>query len=1265
MLPASRRAAKAALALSLSALALALQGCPHRVPGPTELLDQAATWADASPRSSALAGFHASLVKGDPAEAALRFQRALERDPAEPYALAGMMLLERRRGHPERSLSYALDLCERAPRHPLAAAGARLALDMAGVAAPLDEEILRRGERALAAGLDADAAHLLRAAIAYVHGTRGEDDRQQQAFAEMGVPDQYAVWGPFSAFQWLDFEAVLPPEKDGALVGPFQGPHGTLEPRRFRFRDARFDLEGDTGHGDVYLAAVDLEVKASAVHTVRMVSSGSYRVYLDGERLLERRGFARALPTVAQEAVLLEPGRHRLLVKVVREDRAVSFSLALPRADGKPAALQFLEAKGPAPQWSGVKRVPPERAFPSAEALAAALTPEVGSALARYLAIRDGMGRDRDGAKALMLELEQEISGPALTSLRADLALGDRTIPQKVARGRATRDLEATLEKDPADVQALLTRAQVALDDGRGLEAAELVKRARAAAGADSPGYPVPVAEARVNLALGVDAQADNSAVAALQAQPGLCEALGVRYDLARRRDAVALSDGLVKSMERCPGARTRSAEHARMRGDLAAAVSLYEQMARRDPAQISASVTLANLLVALRRFEEADALLRALAGQWPRNDSLLKRLADVNELWGRPKEALELRERALALDGSDLTLRRSVSRAKEGAEPLQEHAIDGKAAIAAYVAAPGQEDTTHAYVLDAAATRVYPDGSMVDRIHIIQKALDQNGVPQIAEVSIPAGAQVLALRTVKADGTVLEPESIEGKETVSLPGVQVGDFVEYEYLLAHGARGPSQPGFTASNFYFRIAGAPNNRATYTVIAPKGAGMGADPHNLQLPADVIRVQGDQEVFFHEERRVTPLVPEPGAPPSPTEYIPFVSVGAGAQGNEGLVAAYADSAVERGQLTVEVEAFARNSAGGKKGTEAARAIYAAVMERLSGRDSGLSQSAAASLAQNRGSRLWLMKASLEAVGIPARVAAIRTFSADPAEYRYPTEALLPYVALHVEPPGEAPFWLDTALRFGPFGELPEQAAGGREAWLFPEPGRPGRMVKTAAQPLRPPKRVELKLQLGADGALSGSGDEIYSGREAAQLAEALEQLPPDQRDQALQSALSRYFGGAELSGLRLDLKREVGASATIHYEFRVPRFGRVEGDRRMTLPPLTFPAYLGRRFIQLGSRRTPLFVDETELTTTRAEVKLPAGFALQDPLGKLELPTTHGGFLRTEKQEGDVLTIEETYRVDMARIAPGDYEELARFAGEVDLVQSRDLELVRP
>jgi hypothetical protein len=208
------------------------------------------------------------------------------------------------------------------------------------------------------------------------------------------------------------------------------------------------------------------------------------------------------------------------------------------------------------------------------------------------------------------------------------------------------------------------------------------------------------------------------------------------------------------------------------------------------------------------------------------------------------------------------------------------------------------------------------------------------------------------------------------------------------------------------ASFYFQVARHPNNWSTYTVLAPRGVGLGVDAHNMTAP--IPQVRGDEEVFFHEEKHVAPFIPEPDGPPSPNEFLPFVSVGAGSTGNEVMVTQYADAYLERGQLNYEIEQFAKDAAQGKSGREAARAIYSAVMQRLSGTDGGLGQSASASVAQDRGSRLWALKAGLEAIGIPARIAAVRTFGVDPAPYRFPVESWHPALCVYARRPGARRF-----------------------------------------------------------------------------------------------------------------------------------------------------------------------------------------------------------------------------------------------------------------
>ncbi len=1245
-----------------AATLLAVTSCARRPPSATAQLEEAAdaaTDAKASPRTLALAGFHAWLVKADVEQAQVRFDDAVARSSAaEPWALLGQLLLARRHGDPK-ALSIALDLCERAPTHPLASVAARMALDLAGTAVPLDELILTRGQKALDAGALGDTAQLLRSGAATILGQRSDNAGQAATLAAMGVPTRFSVLGPFSAFQLLAFDDALGPEKDGSLAGPFVGPYGAVTARTLTFPDGRLNLAAEPSEGDVYLLAVDLEVAKEGLHVLRSVTAAPHKVYLDGELVLHKRSFERSGSTVQAQGVQLTAGKHRVLVKLVKDDRSGSISVAAMRADGKPAELTFSPASGPAPApWkaTGAAVKPAPGVYADAAQLAAALESEAGLALAQWVAVRDGMGRDRDGAKRLMDALSSALTTPAVTGLRAELSQGDRTVPAKVSKGRATRDVEATLEKDKGNVEAMLLGAALALEDSRLPEATELVKRARAAH--SPPSYLLPLLQARIELALGIDAQAEQSALEALKLQPGLCEADGLRYDLARRRDAVALADQLVGTLARCPGALARAAEHAKGRGQLKEAAERFGQLVERDSSNAGAATSLSQVLVALKRYPEAVEVLKKLLTIWPRSAVIYKRLGDVQEMMGDKAAALKTREQALLLDGGDLPLRRAVERARTGKELLADYAIDGKAAISAYEQTHADEEATGAYVLDAAAIQAFPDGSMVDRIHIIQKALDQSGISELAEVSLPQGAQVLSLRTVKPDGTVLEPESFEGKETISLPGVQVGDYVEYEYLQAHPPRGLAQPGFTASAFYYQIARLPNSWSTYTVIAPKGAGMGVDAHNLP-PSEQVRVEKDREVFFHEERRVPPYIPEPDSPPSGNEYLPFVSVGAGATGNDGLISAYGDAYLDRGQLTFEVEQFARGAVGDKKGLDAVRALYAAVMEKLSGRDAGLSQSAASSLAQDRGSRLWALKASLEALGIPTRLVAVRTFSVDPAAYRYPNEALLPYVCLRTVVDGQT-VWMDPLVRYAPFGELPEQAAGGRDAWLLPEPGRPMEKVQTPPRAQVGGKTVTLKLKLSADGKLAGSGEEVYAGLEAAQLIEALEALSPDQRSQALQSALSRYFGGADLSNLRLDFKREVGGSLAVRYDFTASRYARVEGDGKLVLGALTFPAYLGRRYVQVGSRRTPLFIDATEQSQTRVTLELPSGYKLNAPAAEVKAQSPYGRFIRKEKQQGNTVEVEESYQLDMARIPPKQYPAFAQFAGEVDLLQARDL-----
>src|SRR5262249_7399550 len=257
------------------------------------------------------------------------------------------------------------------------------------------------------------------------------------------------------------------PEQTGEISSSFSGPFGKLEPRILQLPEGRVSLAAEGSLGDMYVLAVDVEAPSGAVHVVRTVTSVAHKLYLDGELLYQRRPFERFQPMVSAAAVELVRGKHRVVVKLAKEDRSVSFALSLGRHDGKPAALKFSAARGAAPRWDGASRTDVPLVYPSATSFAEALRPEVGEFLASFTAAGDGIVRDRGGARGLASGLWGVPRPAPIPSLAAEIALGDRTVSSRIARGRATRELETATAGDPSEIDALISRAMFALDDGR------------------------------------------------------------------------------------------------------------------------------------------------------------------------------------------------------------------------------------------------------------------------------------------------------------------------------------------------------------------------------------------------------------------------------------------------------------------------------------------------------------------------------------------------------------------------------------------------------------------------------------------------------------------------------------------------------------------------------------------------------------------------------------------------------------------------------
>ncbi|WP_248341748.1 DUF3857 domain-containing protein [Anaeromyxobacter paludicola] len=1238
----------------LLSVAAACAGARPRSP-----LDEAAARAaapDAPARTLAQAGWHA-LLASDPGLAAARFRAAVAREPAEPWALEGLSLLDRRGLDDAAEARHLLALVAGAPRHALAEPAVRRLSDLADRGPARAAEVEAGLAPLLARGaLAGNAASRARLALAGLAQERGDPDRAAALRAEAGVVRAWTLSGPWGAWHALDLDRPFLPEA-GPLPASAEGPPGVgaLAARTLLAPSGLATLEGEPYQGDQFYLAADVTAARGGAYLVNLGSTALLRAWLDGELVAERRPGADA-PTLLTVRRALSPGVHRLLVKLGRGPARAVLAASFAREDGAPSDLAVAPAAtGPGPAAAPARPGPASPPPPRGLSLARALEPDVGPAAARLVAARDALPFHREEAKALLLEALAAAPGAApLHAARAEALRDDSTLADRVARSRAEAELDRALAADPGDAESRLARAELARA-GERLDAVAEVLQALPAEAARAPA--ALLARARLEQARGVTEAAERLAEEAREGG-GSCEATPLLLELANRRDAVARADELARALPGCPGGRERLAEHLRLRGRGAEELALRERLQREEPSRIEPALALARALSREGAPRRAAELLAGLGRTWPREARLEKRRAEALDLAGDAAAARAARARAAALDGGDLALRRAAA-LDEGRDLLAEYAEDGREAIRAYRASGARHDTSAVMVLDATAVLADARGASVERVHQVLQLLDQRAVDAMGEVSIPSGAQVIALRTLKADGRVLEPEEGGDRRSVSLPGLEPGDFAEWEYVRAVPSRGPGVPGFSTPAFLFR-GEVPIWRSRFVVAAPAGSGLAADVRRIAAPA--VAREGDREVLRLEARDVPALQPEPGTP-AETEFLPVAQGGAGG-GLDDALRGFADLLLARDVPSLEVRLLAREvaasvPAGARRDPLAlARAAWARVHEVVVAPGSPV-DSAGEVLSRGRGSRAVLLRALLRELGLDARFAVARDFTRDPSPWRFPRLELWSHTLLRLSAGGRE-LWLDPTVRYTPFGELPD-ALRGAEVVVLPEPGAPLVRARIPEGPRAPARSVSLDVTVDAKGDAEVAGEEVYEGFEGAAVKASFERLDAPQRRQALEQALSRSFRGLALTSFEVSGEGRLDQPFTIRYRLRAPGWARRE-DGRLVAESSIFPARLATRYLSRAEREAPLLVGSSERATLRVTVHAPPGYEPAPGVPRA-VTSRFGSYLRTERSEGPLLVREDRLELPLLRVDPPAWTDFAAFARGVDAAQDRPLALV--
>lgn len=1127
--------------------------------------------------------------------------------------------------------------------------------------------------------------------------TRADLWKQARELVQQAMDDPASLgWrGRGELVEWWSAEALHEADADGAekvleqvaqrhgcvgeatMAGPFG--RGTLAEHRVRFeaerpgpwplqfsRDARGGQIPKTLPTSSHACAIrpKVSVRPGVFYAqtflelddpkdVILAIQGAYAVFVDDTMVMERdMGQWGVWPRFGVR-LRLGAGRHRVVARLVQPetsirvldpsgrpasvrvsaDQGAPYELAPPELLADPNALDpFLRELGvPARQGQ-----PPRTRQP-------ALDHPVLRYVAAYLAHVDGQD---DIASVIFEPLVKKSADatPVSVAQQAVFVDNDPIYPRTVARDLA-RDLrEQAAEGDKGLWGA---RLWLVLERGDKAEPADLVGELEKLV-SDFPEVPTVVGQlARVYDQLGWQPERLRTLEKAAEQFSEDTDVLLALLEAYEQSGQPEAADRLAARVSAIDPTQEVALRRALARRDYDAAIAELRRLAkiRRDREMIA--VRIEDLLVRAGRSKESlEALEMALAND-PDDPQARLAVADARFAAGDDDALTDALVDAIQTGAEDGPLRTAIQLV-EGVTDLEPFRRDGLEVVRKAEASGVELPGTAVRILDYGALWVGRDGTARMLEHEIIRVQSREGIARHVEQS-PRG-MILRLRTIKADGTILEPEIVSGKPTVTMPKLEVGDYIETEHILTlRGASGDGRR-YRSPRWFFREENTSYLESEFVIISPSGQTL-----DVETTGDVPEPTVDQRPGLTVHRwRVEGSVALPEEPLSApvTEFLPSVRAGWGIDLDEQL-RRVVELSLDDTPRDPRMVRIAQTIVAGKldKGTkqrltvdEKAQRIYRWVLDTI---QPGEETVGPRIITGKAGDPMRAFTYLARLAGLDARLGLVRDRLAPPAQGPFSKAEMfqVPAVRLALE---EGSRWFMVGERFAPYGYLPSSLRGQPAVVIQPE----GRI--TSVEPPLPAREQTSDAggdtgighvgvtTLRADGSASIQLTQTYRGRYAIQLRTVFNKVPASRRNDVVEAQLL----GLSIPGGRLDeldvpnldaLDEPVKLAMTVD----APNFARVaEGELVLEVPFLGSIAKL----VRLPERETPLYISER--LATRAEVELritlPEGASpveLGEP-GTIDEPRLT--IVAHDAMEEGKLIIRRSVAVPAGRVQPEDY-----------------------
>jgi len=543
-------------------------------------------------------------------------------------------------------------------------------------------------------------------------------------------------------------------------------------------------------------------------------------------------------------------------------------------------------------------------------------------------------------------------------------------------------------------------------------------------------------------------------------------------------------------------------------------------------------------------------------------------------------------------------------------------------------------------------------EGPVSVYVHRITRPLNKAGITRYGEVTLSHGADLLELRTIKANGEIIEPELDQQKPTISMPALEPGDAIEEEYVL-HYADLDQLPESAAAHTFGSFA-APILHSRFVLLDPPDSAAHVR-QQAGLPLPLVGENNGMVVRIWESVNIAQTVPEPFLPA--VNLLPTVTVAAA----EKTIARLRDQLIDASRAGLHVnEAVAElhlSQAGGD--VEKAKRLYRFVTSKIDSAGPDWTASPAEdTLANGQGSRTTALLAMARVVGLKAELLLARRIEQRCGkELSCYTEPLVRFWL----PNGEAAD-VDAESDDLAFGDIPP-SLDTREAHLVP----------LLSDEEKKPEIVALNPRLAgeksfAEADLSFSeGDLVASihvqlgSVRAQEVRNTLRSAGDRERQEFFEQLAMRIFSGAtSVTGVAAH-ESDPEQPLKLSVRCTVPQFmNRQSGlaEINQLAPELG----LATLYAKTPTRKFPLLIDSLFFESTIFHLHLPAGMAIHSLPTDLTEKTEFGEYTLRFVRLPQQIDIHRDFHIPVQVIAPDKYVAFVNFAIRIDDAEHQRISL---